>query len=74
MHKCMNECFLMEMSFVILHNFMSLFWLCWVFIPVALSKGYPVVVVWGLILTVVSSLGERGLWGTRASVVVAPGL
>jgi len=38
------------------------------------SWGYSLVAVCGLLIAVASFVGEHGLWGSRASVVVACGL
>ena len=38
------------------------------------SRGYRLVAVHGLLLAVASLVAEHRLQGTRASVVVAPGL
>ena len=40
---------------------------------VAVSRGYPLVAVCGLLIAGVSLFAEHVLWGTRASVVAAHG-
>ena len=54
------------------------FWLCWVFVVgfslVAVSRGYSLVGVHGLLIVVASLVVEHRLQGTRASVVAARGL
>ena len=47
---------------------------CMHFSLVATSRGYSLVAVCMLLTEVASLVEEHGLWGARASVVVAPGL
>ena len=55
------------------------FWLCWVFVfthglsLVALSRGYSLVELFGLLIAAAFLVVEHRLQGTRASVVVAHG-
>ena len=62
-------------------NVFIYFWLCWVFIaacglsPVAVSGGYSLVAVLGILTSAVSLVAERAqAQGTQASVVAAPEL
>ena len=45
----------------------------WAFSLVEASGGYSLDVVSGLLIVVASSVAQHRLWGTRASVVAAPG-
>ena len=54
--------------------FCAYFWLCSGFLLVAMNRGYSLVEACGLLTVMAFLIVERGLEGTRVSVVVACGL
>ena len=63
-----------SMSLFFFYNFIYL-WLCCVFIAaLAVSRGYCLLAVHGLLMVVASLVAEHGFWGSQASVVAMCGL